>query len=182
MPTDDPTLATLDDAIRRAEQAKSEIDTEIRGLRMARERHLQHMGTLYSDALVNQGNGMVSAESAEWRAMKRTDAVLRVLHLAEGRQMHRKALTERLSELGRTNDTLEHVSAALAYLAQGNKVTAVGQGWWRYGSPQENPYSAEPAVEEMARMLAGGDQAERFGSNFTTPDQTAAFLGGDPGQ
>lgn len=66
--------------------------------------------------------------------MKRTDAILRALDEADQKSLHRKLLTEALVEHGR-GDSIEHVSAALAYLQKEKKVTALGQGWWRLGPP-----------------------------------------------
>jgi hypothetical protein len=179
----DPTIATLDEAIQRAEQAKSEIDTEIRGLRMARERRLHEIGFALSDALIQTGTEYVSAEAAEWRAMPRTDAVLRALYEAETRSMHRKDLWQKLIEMGRTGETLEAVSAALAYLAKepDQRVTSLGQGWWRFGAPHANPFSDTPVGAEMAGIL-GASPPSRFGENFTTREQTTDFLGGAPRQ
>jgi hypothetical protein len=133
---DDQSIRALDQAILRAEAAAANLAVEIQGLRMARERRVREMGeehwaTAHQPLPPAEGHA-VPARVAQWRAMSRTDAVLRMLHDSGG-QLHRKDLTNRLIVAGRSGETIEAVSAALAYLARdpGARVVSMGHGFWQ---------------------------------------------------
>jgi hypothetical protein len=64
-----------------------------------------------------------------WTTKKRAAAVESVLKVA-GRPVHRSEVTEALKRLGRTGDTLEYVSAALAYLNREGRARPTGDGYW----------------------------------------------------
>src|ERR1700728_1293739 len=143
----DAVIQALDEAIERAEAAQADLETELLGLRMARDRRLTDIGQLMNQALASY-----STDIAEWRSLSRTDAVLRALSEADTKSMHRKQLTEKLIALGRKDDTIEAVSAALAYLARNDRVTALGQGWWRIGASHQS--FSEQGSDLVSQMTA----------------------------
>lgn len=67
-----------------------------------------------------------------WQEKKRVAAVEAVLDVAQ-RPVHRGEITEALRRLGRTSDTLDHVSAALAHLNREARAHPVGGGYWSAG-------------------------------------------------
>jgi gamma-glutamyltranspeptidase len=71
---------------------------------------------------------------SNWVSKKRAAAVESVLKVA-GRPVHRGDIAEALKRLGRS-DTLESVSAALAYLNKSGKAHPVGDGYWAAGIVQ----------------------------------------------
>jgi hypothetical protein len=70
-----------------------------------------------------------------WTNKKRAAAVESVLRAA-GRPVHRTEVTEALSRLGRNSDTLEYVSAALAYLNRAGRARPTGDGFWTFTEPK----------------------------------------------
>jgi hypothetical protein len=160
-PASDAAIHAFDQAIDRAEAARMDLDTELRGLRMARERRIRELGwTPMRSVSVTPFDGMTSvpAEVAEWRSLSRTAAVLRALEEADSRSMHRKQLTDKLTAMGRKGETIAAVSAALAYLARNDRVTALGQGWWQLGGPYAT--FSQRAPDFGARMT--GDVKSRI--------------------
>lgn len=71
-----------------------------------------------------------------WTKKKRAAAVESVLKIA-GRPVHRSEITEALMRLGRTGDSLEYVSAALAYLNREGRARPTGDGFWVFGNAHE---------------------------------------------
>jgi hypothetical protein len=69
-----------------------------------------------------------------WVNKKRAAAVESVLKVAGG-PVHRGHVAEALKRLGRS-DTLESVSAALAYLNRSGRAHPVGDGFWAAGTVQ----------------------------------------------
>jgi hypothetical protein len=69
-----------------------------------------------------------------WVNKKRAAAVESVLQVAGG-PVHRSDIAEALKRLGRS-DTLESVSAALAYLNRSGRAHPVGDGYWAAGIVQ----------------------------------------------
>ena len=69
-----------------------------------------------------------------WVNKKRAAAVESVLKVAGG-PVHRGDVAEALKRLGRS-DTLESVSAALAYLNRSGRAHPVGDGFWAAGTVQ----------------------------------------------
>lgn len=67
-----------------------------------------------------------------WQEKKRVTAVEAVLEVAR-RPVHRGEITEALKRLGRSSDTLDHVSAALAHLNREARAHPVGGGYWSAG-------------------------------------------------
>lgn len=67
-----------------------------------------------------------------WQEKKRVAAIEAVLDVA-ARPVHRSEITEALTRLGRTSDTLDHVSAALAHLNREGRAHPVGGGYWSTG-------------------------------------------------
>lgn len=147
----DPELVYLDRAIQRAEEARSTLDIEIQGLQLARKRLLRDQADGRSvvdplDTPSGQENGRVSKvpnrssdrSASRWRFAPRTDAILYVLALAQ-RPIHRKAIARELEALGRVgeqHDSLDAISAALAYLGRGPtpRVENIGGGVWTLAS------------------------------------------------
>lgn len=82
-------------------------------------------------------HGQVSP-AARPSAGVRVAAVEAVLDVAR-RPVHRGEITAALRRIGRTSDTLDHVSAALAHLNHESRAHPVGSGYW----------SAGPAVLEQ---------------------------------
>jgi hypothetical protein len=70
-----------------------------------------------------------------WVNKKRAAAVESVLQVAGG-PVHRGDIAEALKRLGRS-DTLESVSAALAYLNRSGRAHPVGDGYWASGIVQQ---------------------------------------------
>jgi hypothetical protein len=70
-----------------------------------------------------------------WVNKKRAAAVESVLKVAGG-PVHRSDIAEALKRLGRS-DTLESVSAALAYLNRSGRAHPVGDGYWAAGIVQQ---------------------------------------------
>lgn len=70
-----------------------------------------------------------------WVNKKRAAAVESVLQVAGG-PVHRSDIAEALKRLGRS-DTLESVSAALAYLNRSGRAHPVGDGYWAAGIVQQ---------------------------------------------
>jgi hypothetical protein len=70
-----------------------------------------------------------------WVSKKRAAAVESVLKVAGG-PVHRSDIAEALKRLGRS-DTLESVSAALAYLNRSGRAHPVGDGYWAAGIVQQ---------------------------------------------
>lgn len=69
---------------------------------------------------------------SNWVNKKRAAAVESVLQVAGG-PVHRSDVAEALKRLGRS-DTLESVSAALAYLNRSGRAHPVGDGYWAAGA------------------------------------------------
>jgi len=136
----------FEDAIRRAEDDRARLDVEIEGLRMALDR-LRRTASSEGPATPTSVE-VLTDEVAAWRGLTRTDAVLRALTEAGGR-MHRKAITDALAAAGRAGDSIEAVSAALAYLSRGDepRVENVGAGVWRL-IPAEEIDSVVPEVAD----------------------------------
>jgi hypothetical protein len=67
-----------------------------------------------------------------WTNKKRAATVEWVLKVADG-PVHRTDVAEALERLGRSSDTLESVSAALAYLNRSGRAHPVGDGYWAAG-------------------------------------------------
>lgn len=163
----DPAILYLQQAISRAEAARAELDIEVKGLRLALARLQQdptQPGEEPSPPVVVEAP--VSAEISEWRSMSRTDAVERVLAEAGG-ELHRKDVTTRLAERGRTGDTIDAVSAALAYMARGDnpRVESLGHGRWRLksGAPHPAPVTNDawwPSSWPGPSNASGSDPSE----------------------
>jgi hypothetical protein len=155
----DSELDSLDRAIQRAEAAQAEVRTELQGLRLARDRRLRELageaGSVHGDL---ESFDTVPARVADWRAMPRTQAILRMLKESGG-SLHRKVLTEQLAAAGRS-DGLGAVSAALSYLEDRHRVTSQGQGWWRIGAPQQ-PMASYLDLPEPALGVAPLSEAGR---------------------
>ena len=64
-----------------------------------------------------------------WAEKKRASAVELVLATAK-RPVHRTAITEALQRVGRPNETLQDVAAALAYLNRKGRARPIGDGFW----------------------------------------------------
>jgi hypothetical protein len=67
-----------------------------------------------------------------WTNKKRATAVESVLQVAN-KPIHRTDITDALGRLGRVSDTLESVSAALAYLNRSGRARPIGDGYWEVG-------------------------------------------------
>jgi hypothetical protein len=76
-----------------------------------------------------------------WVNKKRAGAVESVLKVA-GAPVHRGDIAEALKRLGR-QDTLESVSAALAYLNRSGRAHPVGDGFWAAGIVQSINFAKE---------------------------------------
>jgi hypothetical protein len=177
---EDPTILALDAAIERAESARADLDVEIKGLHLARERRLRDLAAQSAEVFrdtVNIVTEYVTAEVAKWRSLPRTEAVLLMLQVSGG-QAHRKDLTERLIGAGRTDETIEAVSATLAYLARepGARVAAMGNGVWQLtpaifdsgpaGNAERDAYAAGHVRDiegELGDIVSGGPQPENSG-------------------
>lgn len=149
----------LREAIQRAEAARDELEIEIKGLRFALARLRGHAGV---DGPAGRGPQQqpASPESSAWLAMPRTDATVEMLRRSGG-ELHRKDLTDALHQVGRVADTIDAVSAALAYLARGSnpRVVSVGGGRWRLASASApRDAGGEPfSPNESAASPTGGE-------------------------
>ncbi len=155
MPSDpNPAVIYLQEAVRRAEEARAELDIELRGLRLA----LARLNQERSEPRPEPVEESVSPEVRQWRELPRTEAVERMLARSGG-EMHRKELTEQLRQVGR-NDNIDAVSAALAYMARGSepRVESMGSGRWRLLQPTTGERVAasnngsDPAHSEEAQQ------------------------------
>ncbi|MDP9412108.1 MAG: hypothetical protein M3P70_16755 [Actinomycetota bacterium] len=119
-------LALAEAEVRAAQERVEKVKAERFGLELALARHL-------GEPTPSQPSEATKAaptdpESFEWQRLSRTDASLRVLQQA-GRPMHRKELQAELHAHGR-DDSLDHMSAALAYLNRSGRVLSKGYGMW----------------------------------------------------
>ena len=160
---DDPLVRALDEALTRAEKADAELHVEIMGLRYARDRRLRELGIQDTS---RRAHSVVSSQVAEWRELPRTEAVVRMLRIAGG-QLHRKELTDRLNAVGR-DDSIEAVSAALAYLARepNARVAAMGRGMWQLMPPI---FDSGPAGDAIREAHARGEAPEDDGFGGEAP-------------
>ncbi|MHB8457449.1 MAG: hypothetical protein ACYDBS_07140, partial [Acidimicrobiales bacterium] len=69
----------------------------------------------------------------DWATKKRASAVELVLMTAD-QPVHRTDITEALRRVGRTKETIENVSAALAYLKTAGRAEPLGDGYWKHVS------------------------------------------------
>lgn len=75
---------------------------------------------------------MLMEKHRDWQQKKRVGAVEAVLQVAR-QPVHRSQVAEALVRLGRTSDSLDHVSAALAHLNREGRAHPVGNGYWASG-------------------------------------------------
>ena len=104
------------------EDRKFALDIEIAGLEMALSRH---------DGPLDSPASPSPSETKEWRALTRTDAVVRVLS-ESNKPMSPREITNVLLSMGRT-DKRKLVAAAIQYLKQGKRVHSIGYGEWVAG-------------------------------------------------
>lgn len=110
---------------RKAVERIPQLETEVRGLRLALARQ-RGEPTLSFSVLVQD-----EAEDREpnWLTMSRAKAILRLL--ADSKvPMSPAELSERMAEHGRPNDSPHYVSAVLARLKKTKKVRSLGYGKW----------------------------------------------------
>ncbi len=146
----DPAIRYLEEAIRRAEAAREELDIEVKGLRLALSRLQRNRDQPEEQRPTEPAEDeSMSAEVKAWRALSRTDAVERVLAEGGG-ELHRKEIARRLAEVGR-GDTLDAISAALAYMARGDapRVEGLGYGRWRLRTADSVPALHSPDHEAV---------------------------------
>jgi hypothetical protein len=103
----------------------ADVETELRGLRMAIERH----------TAATRGTVVVGAELRAPGELARTDAIMMVLRKAE-RPLNPSEVVEALHDLGR-DDEYNAVSAALAHLARTDRAYSASRGQWRAGPKSE---------------------------------------------
>lgn len=131
--TDEP-MAAAEAAVKDAQERVEAIRAERYGLQLALAR-LREQSPDPKERRPSKFAAGVAAAAAvltvtHWRQMDRTDAIVKVLQDA-GKPIHRTAIVARLHEHGR-DDTIELVSAALAYLKKKMRVMNYGNGYWSF--------------------------------------------------
>ncbi|HSH58897.1 MAG TPA: hypothetical protein VK988_04490 [Acidimicrobiales bacterium] len=145
----DPAIRYFEEAIRRAETAREELDIEVKGLRLALSRLQRNRDQPEEQRPAELAEDeSVSAEVKAWRALSRTDAVERVL-VEGGGELHRKEIARRLADVGR-DDRLDAISAALAYMARGDAPRVEGLGYGRWRLRKDPPTPTPPAPDDDA--------------------------------
>jgi DNA repair exonuclease SbcCD ATPase subunit len=105
----------------------ADLEIEVRGLRMALERHLGREDI--ERTVAERATRLKTALDSQ--RVSRTDAILGVLRRA-GRPMSPTEIREALHELGR-EDEYNAVSAALAHLAKSERAQSIGRAQWVAG-------------------------------------------------
>lgn len=126
--TDSP-LKLAEAELRSAQEKIDKIKAERYGLELALARR---QGNPEPPAPTREVTDPITVTPAphapDWGGLARTEAALRVLAIA-GRSMHRKEILLEIHRRGR-NDTLDDLSAALAYLNRTHRVVSLGKGVW----------------------------------------------------
>lgn len=163
--TDKP-LAAAEDQVRKAEAQVEQIRAERYGLELALAR-LQDATTV-GGVIVN-GRDVTGAAPApnadpenQWVALDRTDAIERVLKEA-GKPIHRKVLVKTLHDHGR-DDTIELVSAALAYLKRKFRAMNFGDGFWGIVDFDDRPQDESDPAETGSPTVSVSSTEEGGGS------------------
>jgi hypothetical protein len=149
-------LALAEAELRSAQEKIEKLKAERFGLELALARHRGEPAPTKVDS-TSEPSRKTEAESP-WLRMGRVGAAERALQEA-GRPVHRKALQAMLIDKGR-DDSLDLLSAALAYLKRNGRAMSKGQGMWVHPDHDD----VEPQGEEA---LDGEDPAEAGSSNLS---------------
>src|SRR5680860_58807 len=153
-------LALAEAELKSAQETVARIQAERYGLELALARHLGRPAPRQVDAADEGGD--------EWRRLNRSDAAERVLAEA-GMPLHRKEIVARLHSHGR-EDSLNHVSAALAYLGQKERVLGRGQGVWVHRDHELDRLRSDDGALDVPRL-------DSESSTENDPAATGSFSG-----
>lgn len=157
-------LALAEQELRAAQENVARIQAERYGLELALARHT---GEPAPQPQPEPWESPAKAGDPEWLPLDRSSAIERVLAEA-GQPLHRKEIVKRLHMHGR-DDSLNNVSAALAYLGRNDRVKGKGRGVWAHPDHVDGPGdggahggqgAASTASENSGEPREGNDPAD----------------------
>jgi hypothetical protein len=123
-------LADNEAALAAAEQELAELTERIDALRLEKRGLELFVARHRGDQPREAGwDGIKTKPVHPWVPLARTDAILEALETV-AEPLSPGAITDMLTEKGRTGDTPKNVSAALSYLQTQDKVRSLGRGRW----------------------------------------------------
>ncbi len=165
--TDRP-LALAEAEVKAAQEKVEKLRAERYGLELALARHRGEPAPTQPRATHMEPVSPSDPDIMEWQRLSRTDAALRVLEEA-GKPVHRKTLQAELHARGR-DDSLDHMSAALAYLNRRGRAISKGYGMWVHPDHDHQEPEATDPQEAEDPAEAGSSKVSLMPSERRTTD------------